>query len=443
MASPRHESKSSDLKKVAVIGGTGFIGYHIVNDLLRQGCSVTVVTRNPPEEAPAEWKKNVTFAKINAQKAKPEEFKAVFTDHQGFVYAAGGDPGDEEFHEKNVDAVERIMQGAREAGCDRAVILGSYYTYFACNEECKFGGELRQSHTYVASRIAQAAAARKIGGDAITVAVIEIPWVFGVTPGRVSLWKKLIDWANSSKPLLAPAGGTAAVSVETVAGVAVAALRARSNKNIPVAEGNFTWQQLLNKVGRTSRTVYPVPSSIMRAIGTIYGTFSAVPGLEVRHFLGKVFTQNLFMDLKQCRQKEEELGISHTEGEAMARMEAAFKATIDSCLGSATLKATPAGAGTLTVFTSLGTRPSMGIKLIPRVDSYTEFQKKYTTLQSADEKIAALRSYKLQYPGSPHIRDINQMLLSLQPVATPVASPLAAVEMYSKSALTMGSTSLP
>jgi len=243
MSLDRPRNIGLDVKRVAVIGGTGFIGYHIVNDLILHNYDVTVVTRNPPSNIPAEWKGHVIFSKLDAQKATNEEFKTALMGHQGLVFAAGGDPGDKEFREKNVDVVKRIIIGARQAGCDRAVILGSYFTYFTGKEEFKFGQDLRRKHSYVDSRIEQARIAREFGGSDVAVSVIEIPWVFGATPGRTSLWKSLVNWTHSRLPLFAPDGGTAAVSVETVARVAATALQTRSNKNIPVAEGNFTWSE--------------------------------------------------------------------------------------------------------------------------------------------------------------------------------------------------------
>lgn len=216
------------------------------------------------------------------------------------------------------------------------MILGSYFTCFT-SQEFKFGRDLRTKHTYVDSRIEQAKLAREAGGDGFAVSVIEIPWVFGVTPGRTSLWIKLIKWANSRAPLFAPDGGTSAVSVETVARVTVAALQARSSKNIPVAEGNFTWAELLNKIARTHRTVRRLPTVVMGGIGymwSAYNTVSRQPdtGLAPHHFLSEVFTQNLFIDLNKCRKEEIELGLPGDKKEATSRMDASFIATIDSCL---------------------------------------------------------------------------------------------------------------
>lgn len=107
MSLNRPHLDGSNLKKIAVIGGTGFIGYHIVKDLLQHNCKVTVVTRNLPRDMPVEWKGNVTFAKLDAQKAAAEEFKTILTGHQGLVYAAGGIPGIKNLEKK------MLMQSGR------------------------------------------------------------------------------------------------------------------------------------------------------------------------------------------------------------------------------------------------------------------------------------------------------------------------------------------
>ena len=334
-----------DRKKIAVIGGTGFIGYHVVNDLLQHHYNVTIITRNPPREQPAEWKGRVSFSKLDIQKANADECQAVLMGHQGLVFASGGDPGDKAFWEKNVTAVKQVISGARKAGCDRAVLLGSYFTYFKNTDLA-----LADKHTYVNSRIEQAKVARKAGGSDVSVAMLEIPWVFGVTPGRPSMWKDLIKWLNSRFPLFAPDGGTAAVSVETVARVTVAALEKRSNKNIPVAEGNYTWSELLNMLARTKRTVHRVPNWAMSTVGFVWDAFNKLtrqefPGLNPRHFLSKVFTRNLFVDLSLCRNLEKELGLTGDENEATQRMHDAFTNILTSYLPSAQKEKTSSNIG--------------------------------------------------------------------------------------------------
>ena len=123
------------------------------------------------------------------------------------------------------------MAAARDVGCTRAVVLGSYYTFV---HRQRPGLRLADRHPYVASRVEQAAAARQAAGDRLPVAVLEIPFVFGSVPGRRTLWAPLVPWLRSRYPLFAAPGGTAAVPVRAVAQATAGALETAAGDDYPL-----------------------------------------------------------------------------------------------------------------------------------------------------------------------------------------------------------------
>src|SRR2546421_564733 len=192
-----------------VVGGTGFLGQHVVAELLGRGHHATVLARGRARPAlPVDVLTGDVMALGRAGWA------GLLDGYDGVVFAAGADdrvvpraPAAPFFRRANVAPVAALMAAARDVGCTRAVILGSYYTFVHRQRP-----ELRLAdrHPYVASRVEQAAAARQAAGDRLPVAVLEIPFVFGSVPGRRTLWAPLVPWLRARYPLFAPPGGTAA-----------------------------------------------------------------------------------------------------------------------------------------------------------------------------------------------------------------------------------------
>ncbi|MEV6604078.1 hypothetical protein [Kutzneria sp. NPDC051319] len=88
------------------------------------------------------------------------------------------------FRASNVEPVVRLLAAARRAGCDRSALLGSFYaTLHREHPEA----HVHEGSPYIHSRIEQASWARSAAGDAMSLAVLELPYVLGHTPGRWSV----------------------------------------------------------------------------------------------------------------------------------------------------------------------------------------------------------------------------------------------------------------
>ncbi|WP_035851408.1 NAD-dependent epimerase/dehydratase family protein [Kitasatospora azatica] len=267
--------------RVLVVGGTGFIGHHVVDRLTDGGHQATVLARSP--------RPGLDLVLGDAQRLTEDEWARLLDGHQGVVFAAGADdrtvprrPAEAYFTEANVEPVRRLLSAARRVGVEQAVLHGSYFTAIHRQRP-----ELRLTdrHPYVRSRMLQAEAARKAAGDALPVAVLEIPFVFGATPGRRPLWAPAVPWLASRAPLLAPPGGTAAVTVRSVATATVDALERGLGTDLPVADGNMTWRQLLIRFAAAAGRPYPVrvrrlPPSALRAVLRGVGLGHRLRGLE-------------------------------------------------------------------------------------------------------------------------------------------------------------------
>ncbi len=274
--------------KVAVIGGTGFLGHHAVLELLRRGHQASSLSLRDvalgawhPREVPAVF--GDVFAMPRA------ELVPLLHGHDALVYAVGPDdrivppaPALDYFRDRLVLACAKVISAARDAGVRRCVVLGSYFAHFA-----RAWPQLRlaEHHPYIRCRLEQEDAAIAAGGDAMVVCVLELPFIFGTAPGRVPLWEHvLIDHLRGPWPVMFPRGGTNMISVQHVAeAIAGAVERGRHGARYLVGDENLSWRQMLSimlqAMGRRDR-VLTIPTVFATWFGRLTKWRQALSGRE-------------------------------------------------------------------------------------------------------------------------------------------------------------------
>jgi nucleoside-diphosphate-sugar epimerase len=238
--------------RVFMIGGTGFLGYHALKELLARGHSVATVAL-PPMPADGLLPPRVDCRLGDAFKMGDAEILRFMEGSEGFMYAAGLDdrvilpkPAYPKFREANVDQCLRLLRLARKAGARKAVVFGSYFTYFD-----RIWPELRltEHHCYIRSRAEQREAVLAESRDGMETVVLELPYIFGTMPGRKPLWTFLIDILRGMGPVvLYPKrrGGTAMVTVRQVATAAAGALeRGEGGRSCPIGGVNMAWAEFI------------------------------------------------------------------------------------------------------------------------------------------------------------------------------------------------------
>ncbi|MER2181417.1 MAG: NAD(P)-dependent oxidoreductase, partial [Desemzia incerta] len=174
------------MSKVFILGGTGFLGYYTVRELLSKGYEVKTMALPPmPTEdlLPAE----VECSLGNINELSDEEIRNLLSDCEGFIYAAGVDerivpqkPAMKFFYEANVLPTQRLARLAKEAGVKKFVVFGSYFAEFA---ERLPEYNLR-SQAYPNNRLLQEQVACAEGEGSMTVTSLRLPYIFGTMPGR-------------------------------------------------------------------------------------------------------------------------------------------------------------------------------------------------------------------------------------------------------------------
>lgn len=291
--------------KTIVVGGTGYLGFHVVGALLRHGHEVSVVGRSHNSNLPSD----VEFYEGDASSLSQSDWKPILKGHEALVFAAGVDsraqasrPSGAYFRHHNVDAVGRMMEAARQAGITSAVIHGSYN--ITLNRQRPELG-LPDRHPYIASRADQAIQARKAAGGSCSVAILEIPYVFGATPGRPSQFEYMLPWfrGETSLPLMTPPGGTALVSAAAIGAASCTALTSRLEGDFPVAQANLEWTELVSRLARLAG--HPNPDDVRHVPARTFQRFMRFngfrdlergvdTGLDYAHY-GELYTSKMFV----------------------------------------------------------------------------------------------------------------------------------------------------
>ncbi|WP_203694593.1 NAD-dependent epimerase/dehydratase family protein [Catellatospora coxensis] len=299
--------------RILVVGGTGLIGAHVVEVLGERGHAVTTVARSGDVDHV-----------LDAGSAQVEDLRPLLAGHDGVVYAARTDeqrplrkPIHPAFRRDMVDPVVRLFMAARAEGLTRGVVMGSYYTYF---DRLHPQWRLTERHTYIRSRVEQAREGRAAAGPSLPVAVLELPFVFGRAGDRLPNWAGPLDgWARSRAPLAAPIGGTAATSARHVAEVAADALEQASGEDIPVADENLTWHDMISRIAEAvgrGRRVRRLPAGLVRAAlrsgGALQSLGGKESGINPAHFSGLLLAR-LFIEPVSGRSLDTALRETFTE----------------------------------------------------------------------------------------------------------------------------------
>ena len=103
-------------------------------------------------------------------------------------------------------------------------------------------------------------------------------------PGRVPLWKPLVEYIASPWPLFYPRGGTNCIAVEHVAeAIAGAVEQGRGGERYTIGDENLTWRDLLGRIARIlgkRKEVITLPDFAVRAAAAAIKLLHSLQGRE-------------------------------------------------------------------------------------------------------------------------------------------------------------------
>lgn len=294
--------------RVLVIGGTGFIGYHIVRALQAQGDHVAVLCRDTAAASEL-FGDGIEALAGDVGQLQAADYVRLLRGVDGVVFAAGADErsevrGDADtfFHEANVRPCAALFAAAAEAGVRRAVLLNSIFAWLDREEPAL---ALAKRHPYIRSRVEQDRVAHAAVASSDTVLVtLHVPWVFGAAPHRESQWSALVNYVRAGTPLMCIRGGASMLSVQSLAQAVCGALRyPQHSVSLPVGDENLSYVQLMQRlcpiVGRKDCRVRPVSDGFFRditSLGHFVGVlFGKQAGIELNGMAELLFRE-IFID---------------------------------------------------------------------------------------------------------------------------------------------------
>ncbi|MFA6827694.1 MAG: NAD(P)-dependent oxidoreductase [Bacilli bacterium] len=235
---------------ILIIGVTGLLGCEAANQLVAKGHKIKgLALPSIPDGINLSSEVELVFG--NYITDDDSFIKELFTDMDAFIFASGIDerievpfPAFEIFNKYNVYPLKRIFKFAKETGVKHCVILGSYFTYFV-TERPEL--ELEKHHPYIKSRELQKNFVLNEASTQFSVALLELPYIFGVQKGRKPVWTFLVEMLQNMKvATFFPKGGTAMVTVKQVGQAICGALeKTQGGKAYPIGYYNLTWKELL------------------------------------------------------------------------------------------------------------------------------------------------------------------------------------------------------
>ena len=294
---------------VLVIGGTGFIGYHVVRALRAQGDAVSVLCRSP-EAASVLFDDEVTAISGDVATLETADYMQLLQGFDAVIFAAGVDErceveGDPVafFRQANVWPCEQLFAAIPHTNVRRAVLLNSIFAWIDKQQPAL---QLSKQHPYIRSRVEQDSVAHAaISASDCVLVTIQVPWVFGAAPHRESQWTSLVAYVRAATPLMCIRGGASMLSVTALAAAVSGALRfPAESMSLPVGDENLTYTGLMQRlaviVGRRDRQVSPVSDGIfhnLSALGEFVGGLfgKQAGGLDMNN-IADLLCREIFFD---------------------------------------------------------------------------------------------------------------------------------------------------
>lgn len=188
--------------KIFIVGGTGLLGSESAAELIRRGHQVKSIALPPlPHHSTIPSEMEIVFG--NYMTMTDEELTEHLKGMDALVFSAGVDervefpaPVLDYYVKYNVEPIDRLLNISKKIGIRKAVIMGSYFAYFAKQWPEK---RLVEKHPYIKSRIIQEEVAMRYNGNGMDVMVLELPYIFGTQPGRKPVWTFLVESIQNMK----------------------------------------------------------------------------------------------------------------------------------------------------------------------------------------------------------------------------------------------------
>lgn len=114
------------MKKIALIGASGFVGTAILNEALQRGHQVTAIVRNPEKITTV----HPALTVVKADATEPEALARAAAGHDAVISAYNPGWGNPRQYEETLENYPKIVEGAKRSGVKRLLIVGGAGSLF-------------------------------------------------------------------------------------------------------------------------------------------------------------------------------------------------------------------------------------------------------------------------------------------------------------------------
>ena len=199
-------------KRIAILGGTGFIGGHLVPKLVAAGHAVTVLSRNREKHRALFVLPSVRVVSVNVYERAA--LAREFTGHDAVLNLVGilNETGDARFSRAHVDLTATVIAACREAGITRLLQMSSINAGSDASKYLKTRGE----------------AETLVKNSALDWTIFRPTIVYGAGNGLISRFRTLLK-LSPMLPLARPKAKIAPVYVGDVCAAIMRSLARRDS----------------------------------------------------------------------------------------------------------------------------------------------------------------------------------------------------------------------
>ena len=302
MAKATKPAKSKALakseKKILITGGTGFLGVHIVRQLLDAGAkNLRVMASSVPT-----WMADAGVEAVNGSVTNRETVAEAVRNVSAIFHLAGKvsrDNGDAALMNKvHVEGTRVLCEAAKEAGVQTMVLASSSGTIAVSEDEQVFDEtfpqpvEVISQWAYYASKYYQERTAlENFDGEGRKLVIMNPTLLLGPDDERLSSTKIVLDFLGRKIPYC-PSGGLSIVDARDAATAFVNALeKGGHQEKYLLGAGNMTFAEFFGRLERLSGVSAPMlkmpkafavaGSSFIESVFKNWGKASPVASKEV------------------------------------------------------------------------------------------------------------------------------------------------------------------
>ena len=295
---PKKKALTKTDKKILITGGTGFLGVHIVRQLLDAGAkNLRVMASRVPA-----WMTDAGVEAITGSVADKESVADAVRNASAIFHLAGKVSRDNNdaaaMNKVHVEGTRILCEAAKEAAVQTMVLASSSGTIAVSEDEQVFDEtfpqpvEVISQWAYYASKYFQERTAlENFDGDGRKLVIMNPTLLLGPDDERLSSTKIVLDFLGRKIPYC-PSGGLSIVDVRDAASAFITALdKGGHQEKYLLGSANMTFADFFGRLERLSGVSAPkmkVPkslavggSSIIESVFKHWGKASPVASKEV------------------------------------------------------------------------------------------------------------------------------------------------------------------